>query len=67
MMIKLSDDCYVAADQIAVVKTDDYRNYISVITKDGSGHIYNKGHGEGVYAAMDRLISQINSATSSPQ
>jgi hypothetical protein len=65
MMIKLSDGCYVAADQIAEVKVNDDSATITVRTKDGIGHCHEPGYGEGVYAALDRLVAEINSATSS--
>ena len=35
MMIKLSDGCYVAADQIAEVKVTACGHFITVRTKDG--------------------------------
>ena len=63
-MIKLSDGCYVAADQIAEVKVNDYSTSITVRTKDGIGHCHEPGYGEGVYTALDRLIAQINAAIS---
>jgi ribosome-associated translation inhibitor RaiA len=60
MMIKLSDGCYVAADQIAEVKVSEHRTHITVRTKDGIGHVHEPALGESVYYALDRLVSQIN-------
>lgn len=62
IMIKLSDGCYVAADQIAEVKVNEYSSHITVRTKDGIGHCHEPGYGEGVYAALNRLIAEINAA-----
>lgn len=67
MMIKLSDGCYVAADQITEVKVHDSSNSITVRTKDGIGHCLQPGYGKGVYAELDRLIAEINSVTSNAE
>jgi hypothetical protein len=40
-MIKLSDGCYVAADQIAEIKVNEGAMTITVRTKDGIGHYGN--------------------------
>ncbi len=65
-MIKLSDGCYVAADQIAEVKVNEYASSITVRMKDGIGHNCQPGYREGVYAALDKLIAEINAATATP-
>lgn len=63
MMIKLSDGCFVAADQIAEVKVSEHRTHITVRTKDGIGHVH-EPDGEGVYMALDKIVAKINAATS---
>ena len=62
-MIKLSDGCYVAADQIAEVEVNEYAQCITVRMKDGIGHSCQPGYGEGVYAYFNKLIAEINTAT----
>lgn len=61
-MIKLTDGCYVAVDQIAELKVNTYGTNITVRTKDGIGHEYLPRYGEGIYAALDRLAAEINAA-----
>ena len=63
MMIKLSDGCYVAADQIAEVRLNSYRTSITVRTKDGIGHSHVPSNIREMYSELDRLIAEINSAT----
>lgn len=63
MMIKLSEDCYVEADQIAEVTIPAYRNYVLVQTKNGNQHRYDPPYGKGVYRALDDLVAKINAAT----
>ncbi len=58
-MIRLSDGCYVAADQISELTVSGY-THITVRTKDGIGHCHEPGYNEGVYAALDRLVAEIN-------
>jgi hypothetical protein len=62
VLIKLSDGCYVAADHIAEVKVNIHGTAITVRTKDGIGHCHEPGYGEGVHAALDKLINEINSS-----
>jgi len=62
MLIQLSDGCYVAADQVAEVKVNDYADFITVRMKDGIGHCHQPGYGQGVYEALDLLVNKINSA-----
>lgn len=62
-MIKLSDGCYVAADQVAEVNINDYRTLIIVRTKDGIGHKHEPAYGESIFDALDKLVKQINDAT----
>lgn len=61
-MIKLSDGCFEAADQIAEVKVNDSSETITVRTKDGIGHCCMPGYGETVYQTLDKLIEQINAS-----
>ena len=63
MMIRLSDGCYVAADQIAEVRLNSHANSITVRTKDGIGHSHMPSDVRQVYTELDRLIAEINSAT----
>ena len=62
-MIKLSDGCYVAADQIAEVRINSYANSIVVRTKDGVGHSHHPEYRQSIYVALDELIAKINKGT----
>lgn len=61
-MIKLNDGCYVAADQISELKITQSSQTITVRMKDGTGHSHTPDYRQGVYAAMDALVDQINAA-----
>lgn len=61
-MIKLNDGCYVAADQILELKITQSSQTITVRMKDGTGHSHTPDYRQGVYAAMDALVDQINAA-----
>ena len=61
-MIKLNDGCYVAADQISELKINQSGQTITVRMKDGIGHSHAPDYRQGVYAAMDALVDQINTA-----
>jgi Fic family protein len=63
MMVKLSDGCHVAADQITEVRVNSYGTNIIVWTKDGIGHCHMPPDVRDVHAELDRLIAEINSAT----
>lgn len=63
-MIKLSDGLYVAASQITEVYVNPFGNGITVVTKDEVRHQYSTGQGEHEYAALNRLVAEINAATS---
>lgn len=63
MMIKLSDGCYVAADQISEVRLNSRADSITVRTKDGIGHSHVPRDMRQMYSELDRLIAEINSAT----
>jgi len=65
MLIKLSDGCYVAADQIAEVKISISQTGINVRTKDGIGHFHQPGYGQRVYEALDELVKKVNDAIAS--
>lgn len=60
MLIRLSDGCYVATDQIAEVKVNEYANSITVRTKDGIGHSLTPGYKQSVWQALDDLVKKIN-------
>jgi len=62
MLIKLSDGCYVAADQIVSLKVNENLNGITVRTKDGIGHFHQPGYGQGVYEALVALVKKVNEA-----
>lgn len=61
MLIKLTCECWVSADEVTEVKMNSYATSITVRTKDGVGHSVNGG-----YAEMDRLIEEINKAKEKP-
>ncbi len=62
MMIKLSDGCYVAHDQIAEVRINSHADSIVVRTKDGVGHSHAPEYKQSIYAALDELVGKINAA-----
>jgi hypothetical protein len=61
-MVQLTDGCWVASDQIAEVKINDYADRICVRTKDGIGHSCAADYGKSVHATAARLIAEINAA-----
>ena len=61
-MIRISDGCYVAADLIAEIKVNSSSSTITVQTKDGIGHCHSPDYKQTVYAALDALIAEVNSA-----
>lgn len=61
-MIKLSDNCYVAAEEIAEIKVSEYGSHITVRMKNGIGHCHKPEYGQGIYAALDALIAKVNAA-----
>ena len=61
MLIKLSDGCFIAHDQIAELKVNDYTNTVMIRMKDGIGHCYTPEYNQGVYEALDILVDKINS------
>ena len=63
-MIRISDGCYVAADLIAEIKMNSSSSTITVRMKDGIGHCHSPGYKQTVYAALDALIAEVNSALS---
>ena len=63
MLIKLSDGCYVAADQITEVKLNTYGTSITVRTKDGVGHSHAPAYRGHIHVELDRLVAEINAAT----
>jgi hypothetical protein len=63
MLIKLSDGCYVAADQIAEVRINDYADTIVVRTKDGMGHCHRAAYRQSIYEALGELVAKVNAAS----
>lgn len=63
MLIKLSDGCYVAADQIVEVRINNYADTIVVRTKDGMGHCHKAEYRQSIYAALDELVAKVNAAS----
>lgn len=61
MLIKLTCECWVSADEVTEVKMNPYATSITVRTKDGVSHSVNGG-----YAEMGRLIEEINKAKEKP-
>ncbi len=62
MMIKLSDDCYVAADEIAEMRVNGGGGYILVKMKSGVAHCHEPGYRQGIYEALDELVAKVNAA-----
>lgn len=62
MMIKLSDGCYVAAEEIAEIHLSSDNIHITVRMKNGIGHCHEPEYGQSVYAALDELIAKVNAA-----
>lgn len=63
MLIKLSNEIYVAADDIAEITIDDSRSII-VRTKQGINHRIDAEYGRGIYDTFDKLVAKINAALS---
>lgn len=62
MMIKLSDELYVASDQIASIEINSYRTGIIVTMKDGQRYSYEIGYNKSVFKTLDELATKINGA-----
>ena len=62
MMIKLSDGCYVAADEIAEIKVNRDRQHLEVRLKGGREYLHEPKYGQGVYAALTALVAKVNAA-----
>lgn len=60
MLIKLSDECYVSADQIAEIKISKSTLGVTVRLKDGIVHYHEPPYGQPVYTALDRLAKLVN-------
>ena len=63
MLIKLSDGCFIAADQIAEVRINSRADSIVIRTKDGIGHSHAAPYKTSLYSELDRLVTEINNAT----
>lgn len=63
-MIRINDGCYVAADLIAEIKVNSTAGTITVRMKDGIGHCHSPDYKQSVYAALNALIAEVNSAVS---
>ena len=61
-MIRISDGCHVASDQISETKVNSSSQTITVRTKDGIGHCHQPAYGESIWRTYDKLIAEINSA-----
>jgi hypothetical protein len=66
-LIKLSCNCYVAADEIAEITVNDRADAITVRMKNGIGHGVDADYGKGVYHTVDRLVAEVNAATRVPE
>lgn len=62
MLIELSNECYVAADQITEVRIKQHARSITVKTKDGMEHGHLAPYGISLYAELDRLVVEVNKA-----
>jgi hypothetical protein len=60
MVIQLSNGIYVAADQIASIKSSYYNKYAIVTLKDGSIYEHYPQLYESVYEAIEKLVLKIN-------
>lgn len=61
-MIQVSEGCYVAADQVAEVKISQSSQTLMIKTKDGSHYSRAPEYRQSVYAALDALVIEIDSA-----
>ena len=66
-MIRINDGCYVAADQIEEIKLNSSAGTLTVRMKNGVGHCHNPDYKQSVYAALDALVADVNSALSTAQ
>ena len=64
MLVKLSDDIYVSANEIIEIRVDCYGTDIMVKTKDGRNYQYVKYRTKGIYDVLDELVEQVNKAIS---
>ena len=67
MMIKLSDGCYVAHDQIEEVRINEFGSSIVVRMKNGLGHSHQRNNNQTIHEALVDLVAQINAADTKPQ
>lgn len=59
-MIKISDDLYVAAEQIAEVGLSSRRDMIFIRMKSGDNHSYYVPFGVSAFTSLDQLAKQID-------
>jgi hypothetical protein len=64
-MIKLSDGCWVAADQIAEISAKPHDDGVTVRMKDGIGHHLGNDFRQSSYATCSRLVKLVNDALAS--
>jgi hypothetical protein len=60
MMIKISDDFYVAADQITVVKALPKDNIVTFKTRDGGSYYFYPENGEKLGDSIQKFVSKVN-------
>lgn len=64
MLIKLSDQHWINAQQIREVKVDTYGK-VGVITLSGDVCKVQAAYGKGPYETLDRIVRLVNSVTPS--
>lgn len=61
-MIKLSDELYIASNQITSIKLSHSREYIDLKMSDGSTHSCKADYGSGIYNKLKGIVNEINEA-----
>jgi hydrogenase maturation factor HypE len=62
MLIKLSDGCAVAAEEVAEVTVRPHSAGVTVRMKHGVGHHLDCDFRKDAYTTMNRLVGEINAA-----
>lgn len=63
-MIKLTDNLYVAADQVAEISIVENHDWLHVRMKDGRVHGVGCDYGKSAWATLDRLVRLVEAAQS---
>lgn len=65
MLIKLTEECNVAARTIVHITVQNGGYGVLVKTEDGTVHRVSNDYGKGSYETKDRLVAMVNAAMTS--